>query len=341
MRIGNRHEATGNCRRAEVFACALGALLFALCFPVWAQQPGKIPRIGYLATSTLEEARIAREAFQRGLLDLGYVEGKNINVEYRYADNNNERLPSLVAELVQLKVDEVFVVSLPAIRAVKQATKTIPIVMVTNFDPVAFGLVASMARPGGNLTGLTLLTRDLSGKRLELLNEVVPGISRVAILGVAPSAREGRTFEDYEATAHALKIQLQFLEVRGPDPDLEGAFQAATKGHASALITVRNPTLTRHQKRIAELAIKNRLPSMFESTDYVEAGGLVSYAANYTEIFRRAAVYVDKILKGAKPADLPVEQPTKFELVINLKTAKQIGVTIPPNVLARANKVIR
>jgi putative ABC transport system substrate-binding protein len=275
------------------------------------------------------------------LLDLGYVEGKNIYVEYRYADNNFERLPSLVAELVQLNVDGVFAVSLPAIHAVKQATKTIPIVMVTNFDPVAAGFVDSLPRPGGNLTGLTLLTRDLSGKRLELLNEVVPGLSRVAILGVAPSARESGMFEDYEAAARALKIQLQSLEVRGPNPDLEASFQAAIKGRASALITVRNPTLTRYQRRIAELAIKNRLPSMFESTDYVEAGGLVSYAANYTAIFRRAAVYVDKILKGARPAELPVEQPTKFELVINLKTAKQIGLTIPPNVLARADKVIR
>ena len=240
----------------------LAALLFALCIPVWAQHPGKIPRIGYLAASTLEEGRIAREAFQRGLLDLGYVEGKNINVEYRYADGNNERLPSLVAELMQLKVDGVFAVSLPAIRAVKQGTKTIPIVIVTNFDPVAFGLVASMARPGGNLTGLTLLTRDLSGKRLELLNEVLPGISRVAILGVAPSAREGRVFEDYEASARALKIQLQSLEVRSPNLDLEGAFQAATKGRASALITVRHPTLTRHQKRIAELA-SHKEPAAF------------------------------------------------------------------------------
>jgi len=322
-----------------IFVCLL--LTVPLPTVSEAQQPNKIPRIGYLATSGPEEARTAREAFQRGLLDLGYVEGKNINVEYRYAENNFERLPSLVAELVQRKVDGVFVVSLPAIRAAKQATKTIPIVMVTNFDPVALGLVASMARPGGNLTGLTLLTRDLSGKRLELLNEVLPGISRVAILGVAPSARESRMFEDYEAAARALKIQLQSVEVRGQNPDLEGAFQVATKGRASALITVRNPTLTRHQKRIAELAIKNRLPSMFESTDYVDAGGLVSYAANYTAIFRRAAVFVDKILKGVKPADLPVEQPTKFELVINLKTAKQIGLTIPPNVLARADKVIK
>jgi putative tryptophan/tyrosine transport system substrate-binding protein len=328
--------------RKKVIGLALGTLLLALSFSAEAQQPKKIPRIGYVSGSgDANNPGPYVEAFRQGLRDLGYIEGKNIVVEYRYAEGNNERLPSLVAELVQLKVDVVVVVALPAIRAAKQATKTIPIVMVTNFDPVAFGLVASLARPGGNVTGLTLLTRDLSGKRLELLNEVVPGISRVAILWVALSGRVGSGFEDYEATARALKIQLQSLEVRGPNPDLEGAFRAAATGRASALITIRNPALTRHTKRIVDLAIKNRLPSMFESPDYVEAGGLVSYAANITEIFRRAAVFVDKILKGAKPADLPVEQPTKFEFVINLKTAKALNLTIPQSVLFRADRVIK
>ena len=306
---------------------------------VVAQQPKKIPRIGFVSESgDTKNPGPNIESFRQGLRDLGYAEGKNIVVEYRYAEGNNERLPSLVAELVQLKVDVVVVVALPAIRAAKEATKTIPIVMVTNFDPVAFGLVASFARPGGNATGLTLLTRDLSGKRLELLKEVVPGISRVGVLWT-----QGTTgLNDYEATARALNIQLQSLEARGPNPDLEGVFRAAVKGRASALITVRNPALTRHKKRIVDLAIKNRLPSMFESPDYVEAGGLVSYAASITEIFRRAGVFVDKILKGAKPADLPVEQPKKFELVINLKTAKQIGLlTIPQSVLYRADRVIR
>jgi putative tryptophan/tyrosine transport system substrate-binding protein len=323
-------------------AILLGAMLFALCFPAQAQQPTKIPRIGYVSGSgDTKNPGPNIESFRQGLRDLGYVEGKNIVVEYRYAEGNNERLPGLVAELVQLKVDVVVVVALPAIRAAKQTTKTIPIVMVTNFDPVAFGLVASLAQPGGNVTGLTLLTRDLSGKRLELLKEVVPGISRFAILWIAPAARGDYPFQEYEATARALKIQLQSLEVRGPNPDLEGAFRAAAKGRASALITVRNPALTRHTKRIVDLAIKNRLPSMFESPDYVEAGGLVSYAADYNEIFRRAAVFVDKILKGAKPADLPVEQPTKFEFVINLKTAKQLDLTIPQSVLYRADRVIK
>jgi putative tryptophan/tyrosine transport system substrate-binding protein len=307
-----------------------------------AQQPTKIPRIGYVSgTGDANNPGPNIESFRQGLRDLSYVEGKNIVVEYRYAEGKNERLPGFVAELIKLKVDVVVVIALPAIRAAKKATQTIPIVMVTNTDPVAAGLVDSLARPGGNVTGLTLLTRDLSGKRLELLNEMVPRISRVGILWVTPSVTGDSGFKEYEATGRALKIQLQSLQVQGSNPDLEGAFQAAAKGRASALITIRNPALTRHTKRIVDLAIKNRLPSMFESTDYVEAGGLVSYSANFNEVFRRAAVYVDKILKGVKPADLPVEQPTKFEFVINLKTAKQIGVTIPQSVLFRADRVIK
>jgi putative ABC transport system substrate-binding protein len=246
-----------------------------------------------------------------------------------------------VAELVQLKVDVFIIGTLVAIRAAKQAGTTIPIVMVLSVDPVATGLVDSLARPGGNITGLTNLARDLSGKRLELFKEVVPEISRVGVLRDAgdPSAALG--FKEYEAVARALKVDLQSLEVRGPNPDLETAFQAAAKGRASALITIRGTLFNRFPKRIADLAIKNRLPSMHEGIQYVEPGGLMSYATNDADQWRRAATYVDKILKGAKPADLPVEQPTKFEFVINLKTAKQIGITIPPNVLARADKVIR
>jgi putative tryptophan/tyrosine transport system substrate-binding protein len=213
--------------------------------------------------------------------------------------------------------------------------------MVTGGDPVATGLVDSLARPGGNITGLTRLTRELSGKRLELLKEVVPTISRVGVLWDTNVTTPGIAVKEYEAAAGGLKIQLQSLEVRGPNPDLEGVFQTAAKRRANALVTILNPSLNRYRKQIAELAIKNRLPSMFESNYYVEAGGLMSYSANDAESFRRAAIYVDKILKGAKPADLPVEQPTRFEFVINLKTAKQIGLTIPSNVLARADKVIR
>jgi ABC-type uncharacterized transport system substrate-binding protein len=307
-----------------------------------AQQPAKVPRIGYVSgTGDPSSPGPYVEALRQGLRDLGYIEGKNIVIEYRGAEGKPDRIPSLVAELVQLKIDVLVVQGLLTIRAAKQATKTIPIVMLTTVDPVAAGIVDSLARPGGNITGLTRLTRELSGKRLELLKEVIPGMSRVGVLRDAddPSAAIG--FKEYEAAARALKVQLQSLEIRGPNPDLKGAFQAAAKGRASALITIRGSLLNRYPKQLAELAIKNQLPSMYETSEYVEAGSLMSYSANDAENFRRAATYVDKILKGAKPADLPVEQPTKFELVINLKTAKQIGLTIPPNVLARADRVIR
>jgi putative ABC transport system substrate-binding protein len=252
-----------------------------------------------------------------------------------------DRIPGLVTDLVQLRVDVLVCLALAAIRAAKQATKTIPIVMVTTQDPVATGLVESLARPGGNITGLTRLTVELSGKRLELLKEVVLGISRVGVLWDADGRGSAMSLKEYEAAARSLKVQLQSLEVRGSNPDLEGAFQTGAKGRASALITITGSLLNRYPNRIADLAIKNQLPSMHERSEYVEAGGLMSYSTNDADSFRRAAVYVDKILKGAKPADLPVEQPTKFEFVINLKTAKQIGLTIPPNVLARADRVIR
>ena len=307
-----------------------------------AQQPGKVPRIGYLSGSGDPNTPGPQvEAFRQGLRDLGYIEEKNILLEYRYVEGKQDRIPSLVSELVQLKVDVLVVVPLTSIRAAKEATKTIPIVMVSFADPVAAGLVDSLARPGGNITGLATLSRDLSGKRLELLKEVVPGRSRVGILWDANAPGPAIAFKEYEAAARALKMQLQSLEVRGPTPDLEGAFQAAAKGRANALITVRNPVLNRYPKRIADLARKNRLASMYEGSEYVEAGGLMSYSASDADQFRRAATYVDKILKGAKPADLPVEQPMKFELVINLKAAKQIGLTIPQSVLYRADKVIK
>ena len=274
-------------------------------------------------------------AFRRGLRDLGYIEGKNILVEDRYAEGKADRIPSLVAELVQLKVDILVSPNSAAIRAAKESTKTIPIVMVITDDPVATGLVDSLARPGGNVTGLTRLTQELNGKRLELLKEVVPTASRVGVLLVAGFT----VFREYEAAAHALKVQLQSLEVRAPNPDLEGAFRDAVKGRVRALITTR--ALVGYRKQIADLAIKNRLPLMSEGSDFVDAGGRVSYAAIDAENYRRAAYYVDRILKGAKPADLPVEQPTKFEFVINLKTAKQIGLKIPQSVLYRADRVIK
>ena len=309
-----------------------------------AQQPVKIPRVGYISgTGEASNPGPNVEAFQLGLRDLGYVEGRNIVVEYRYSGTDRGRVPASVAELVQLKVNVLVAAYHGASIAAKQATQSIPIVMVTALDPVATGIVDSLARPGGNITGLTRLTRELSGKRLELLKEMVPKMSRVGVLWDA-SARVGApavAFKEYEAVAPALGVELQSLPVRGPNPDLERAFEAAAKLHPNALIVIFNPLLDRYAKHIADLAIRNRLPSIYERREYVEYGGLMSYSSNDADNFRRAATYVDKILKGAKPADLPVEQPTKFELVINLKTAKQIGLTIPPNVLARADKVIR
>jgi putative ABC transport system substrate-binding protein len=318
-------------------------MLFTLCSPTYAQQPTKIPRIGYLsATGNASNQGPYVEALRQRLRDLGHVEGKSIVIEYRGAEGKSDRIPSIVAELVQLQVDVLVVPTSPtAIRAAKQATKTIPIVMVTLADPVANGLVDSLARPGGNITGLATLQRDLSGKRLELLAEVVPRVSRVGILLDADSSVSAHIFQEYETVARELKIQLQSLDVRRPNPDLAGAFQAAAKGGSRAVITITGNLLFRNSKRIADLAIKHRLPSMYEGRTWVEAGGLMSYSANDLEVFRRVAIYVDKILKGAKPADLPIERPTKFDFVVNLKTAKALNLTIPQSVLYRADKVIK
>jgi ABC-type uncharacterized transport system substrate-binding protein len=302
------------------------------------QQPAKVPRIGFLpvAGNPTAPTRLV-EAFRQGLRELGYVEGKNIVIEYRWPSIDPDRVTAWVAELVQLKVDVLVSSSSAAIHAAKQATKTIPIVMISAQDPIQQGLVDSLARPGGNITGISRLGRGLDGKRLELLKEAIPGMSRVGIL-----ATEGSTgVKEHESTAHALNVQIQYLEVRRQNPDFESAFQAAAKGRVNGLIILTNSLINRYRNRIVELAIKKHMPSMFPASGWVGSGGLMSYSADDTEIFRRAATYVDKILKGAKPADLPIEQPTKFELVINLKTAKQIGLTIPPNVLARADRVIR
>jgi putative ABC transport system substrate-binding protein len=318
------------------------AILLAFLGRAEAQQPTKIPRIGFVsAVGSAKAPGPHLGAFRQGLRDLGYAEGKNIVFELRYVEGRSDRVPSLVAELVQLKVDVLVLRSQPAILAAKEATKTIPIVISTTQDSVAAGFVDSLARPGGNITGVTTLQRELSGKRLELLKEVVPGVSRVAALASAIQAKTD--FKLYEAPARALKLELQLIKIEVPKPDLDAAFLAAAKGHANALITVAGSVLNRPdtRKRIAELAIETSLPSMHESSDFVEGGGLLSYASDEAESFRRVAYYVDKILKGAKPGDLPVEQAKKFELTINLKTAKQIGLTIPPNVLARADKVIK
>lgn len=303
-----------------------------------AQQPQKVARIGFLQSS---DTPLALAAFRQGLRDLGYVEGENIVIEYRTAKANPDRIPGLVSELVQLKVDVLVSTAQPAIERAKQATKTIPIIMIATFDPVATGLIDSLARPGGNVTGVYTLQRELSGKRLELFKEMLPGISRVGVLWDPNIPGPVISYKEYETAARALQMTLESLEVRRPKPDFEGAYQAATNGRANALVVIANSLMNRYRKDIADLAIKTRLPVMCERSDYVESGGLVSYGADAAERYKRAVVYVDKILKGAKPADLPVEQPTRFEFVINLKTAKQIGLTIPPNVLARADKLIR
>ncbi len=325
--------------RRKFFGFALSAMLFALCLSVEAQQPGKVYRIGYLS-SNLESNR--REAFRQGLRDLGYIEGQNIIIEYRIAEGKRDKLPDLVAELIRLEVDVIFAFSGTAIQAAKKATSTVPIVSVSG-DPVRAGLVASLARPGGNITGLANLTPELAGKRLELLRETVPQVSRVAVLWERRDTFDSDSalrMKETQSAAPSLGIKLQSIEVRGVN-DFEPAFSAMKKDRAGALVPLRGTLINNQRKRIVELAAKNRLPSMYDAREFAEEGGLMSYGTILADLDRRAATYVDKILKGAKPADLPVEQPMKFEFVINLKTARQIGLTIPPNVLARADRVIK
>jgi putative tryptophan/tyrosine transport system substrate-binding protein len=323
----------------EITVFALSAMLLTLCVSVDAQQPGKVPRIGFLlASSPGPDPRI--EGFRQGLRELGYVEGKNIAIEWRYAEGIENLVPKLAAELVQLNVEIIVTDGTNVTRAARNATKTIPIVMASDADPVGNGFVASLARPGGNITGLVNLLTGLSGKRLELLKETIPGISRVGIVWNPENPSSVSGFRETEEAAQALAMRLQSLEVRGAE-DFVGAFQAASKGRARALTVVSDSLMFSNRRRLLDLAAKHRLPTMHTQSLWVEAGALMSYGTHFPDLWRRATVYVDKILKGAKPADLPVEQPMKFELVINLKTANQIGVTIPPNVLARADKVIR
>jgi putative ABC transport system substrate-binding protein len=327
----------GRSKRKKVFGLALCATLFAPSLSADAQQAGKVPRIGYLQIGS--RLGSGAEAFLQGLRDLGYVEGKNIVIEYRGDPQRREdRLPEFAADLVRLKVDVIVALDPPAARAAKNATKTIPIVMRSTGDPVQAGFVASLARPGGNITGVTSISTELYGKRLELLKEVIPRLSRVAVL--RNPDRGTNDFKEMQSAVRSLKLQLQSLEVRGPN-DFESAFRAAGKARVGALITIRTPLINDQRKRVADLAVKSRLPAIYDDRVYIDAGGLMSYGTNLEDLHRRAATYVDKILKGAKPADLPVEQPTKFELIINLKAAKQIGLTIPPNVLVRADKVIK
>jgi ABC-type uncharacterized transport system substrate-binding protein len=318
----------------------LTTVLLNTASPAEAQQPKKVPRLGWLSHASPNPELLSRiETFRQGLKALGYEDEKNIAIEYRYTDGKPERLPNLASDLARLKVDVIVTHNNQSIRAAQEATKTIPIVMAVSTEPVANGFVSSLARPGGNITGLADFTVELSGKRLELLKEAFPKISRVALL-VGPGASPLLKRET-EAAATGLHLVLQPLEVRNFG-DLEKAFEAAAREHANALIPLPNPVWAlQYRARLVELTANNRLPAIYHHRDFVDAGGLMSYGTNYDDLFRRAATYVDKILKGAKPADLPVEQPTKFEFVINLKAAKQISLTIPQKVLARADRVIR
>jgi len=323
--------------KKNIFCVALGPLLFALCVSAQAQRPTKIPQIGILiaASTSFYSARV--EALRQRLRELGYVEGKNIVIEYRYAEGKLERLPDLAAELVRLKVNVIVTAPTQAALAAKQVSATTPIVFTDiASDPTKIGLVSSLARPGGNITGLNVMAPDLDVKRLELLKEAFPKVARVALLW----GSRANLFTELEPAAKALGLKLQSLPVQSPD-DFERAFARAKRDGAQALITTPNPVINTQQRQVLDFAATNRLPAMYQTPEWVEAGGLMSYAPNFTDMWRRAADYVDKILKGVKPGDIPVEQPRAFEFLINLKTAKQIGLAIPPNVLARADKVIR
>jgi putative tryptophan/tyrosine transport system substrate-binding protein len=323
------------------FVTSLALALLAAPLAAAAQPPAQSYRIGYLGPGSGSTLPEALDAFRQQLRHLGYVEGQNLGIEYRWAADRDDQLPSLAADLVRLKVDVIVVEGhTPAIQAAKQATSTIPIVMGVSGDPVKTGLVESLARPGGNVTGLSLLTPELAPKRLELLKEAVPTLARVAVLWNAANPVKVLDWHETQAAASVLGLQLQSLEVRG-SPDFDGAFDAATRDRAEALVVLPDGLINSHRKQIVDFATASRLPGMYPYREFVEAGGLMSYAPSYVDLFRRAAVYVDRILQGAKPADLPVEQPTKFELVLNRKTAQALGITFPPTLLILADEVIR
>jgi putative tryptophan/tyrosine transport system substrate-binding protein len=327
--------------KKNIFGFALGAMLLALNVLAEAQQATKkIPRVGFLSLNPATVQKDRLEAFREALRKLGYVEGENINIEYRYADNKPERMPGLAAELVHLNVDVIVTTGSSATRPAKDATTAIPIVMMSDNDPVGSGFVTSLARPGGNITGLTNISGDLGDKRLELLKEIVPRLSRVAVFRDLTNVTEGIGVDEIEPTARVLKIQTQRFELAKVE-DFDSQFRAIMKWRPGGLMIAGGPLMNEHRKRLIEFATKNKLPAMYNRDEFVEAGGLVSYAPSFIDLTRRAATYVDKILKGTKPSDIPVEQPMKFEFIINLKAAKQIGLTIPPNVLVRADRVIR
>jgi putative tryptophan/tyrosine transport system substrate-binding protein len=317
----------------------LTTVLLTTVSPAAAQQTGKVARIGYLDDSTTSRIAVRLETLRQELSKLGWNEGKNLTIESRFAEGKNDRLPELAAELVRLKVDLIVVAATPAALAAKSATTTIPIVMTNAGDPVGAGLVASLARPGGNVTGLSALATELNTKRLEILKDAVPKLVRVGLL--QSSGATDFQLKDVRPAALALKLKLEEIETQVDPKGLESAFQTAKQKQVGAIMTTATRQFFAERKRIVELAAKYRLPAIYFQKEFVDDGGLMSYGADYDDLYRRAAVYVDKILKGAKPADLPVQQATKFEFVINLKAAKQIGLTIPPDVLARANKVIK
>jgi putative tryptophan/tyrosine transport system substrate-binding protein len=326
--------------KRRITILTLCAMLFALSFPANAQEPTKVLRIGFLSAPSPSAVSARAEAFRQGLRDLGHVEGKDIVIEYRYAEGKLDRFPALAAELVRLKVDVIVTGTSAGTRSAKEATATIPIVMAQDGDPVGNGFVASLARPGGNITGLSSLAPEISGKRLELLKEIGPKFSRIAVFGNSASPGTAQSLKETELAAGTFGVQLQYLDVRSPK-DIETAFPAARKGRADAILVLASPVFNIQRQKLIDLAVKSRLPVIYYAPEWVQDGGLMSYGVNYTDLYRRAATYVNKILKGTKPADLPVEQPKKFEFIINLNAAKQIGLTIPPNVLARADRVIR
>ena len=329
-----------NLQGSIIASLVFSFVVFMLSVMAHAQQPAKVPRIAYVASSSLATNADRVEAFKQGLRELGYVEGKNLVVEWRFADGDDSRLPGLVAELVRLKVD-IIVAGGPAVTGVAQkATSTIPIVMGFHLDPVGSGVIASLARPGGNITGLSSLSPEISGKQLELLKEVVPALARVAIIGNSTEPGHAQVLKELELAAGALKLKLQVRDVLD-GKNIATAYQAARKDRADAVLLLNSTVLNSHRAQLVDLAVKHRLPATYPFPQYVEGGGLMSYGTNYSDLFRRAATYVDKILKGRTPADLPVEQPIKFEFVVNLKAAKQIALRIPPNVLARADRVIK
>jgi putative ABC transport system substrate-binding protein len=323
----------------KAFIVVFTTLLFAYCVPVGAQQSGKIPRIGFQMDSSASTVAGRLDGFRQGLHELGYVEGKNILIEWRSGESDPGRRREIAAELARLKLDLIVSAGPTITRALKEAT-TVPIVMLQDTDPVGSGFAASLAKPGGSITGLSALAPEMSGKQLALMKEIIPRLSRMAILGNSSNPGDAQALRETVLAAGTFEIYLRYIDILNAR-DIDGAFQAAAKGRADALMVLGNPILNLNRKRVVDLAAKHRLPASYARPEYVEAGGFMYYGTNYNDLARRAAYYVDKILKGAKPGDLPIEQPTKFELLVNLSAAKQIGVTIPPSVLAKADRVIK